>query len=74
MGSSEPTESTPDGDDGHRTPRWVKGFIIAAIVAFALVAIALAAGGDHGPARHLPDGGEGTVQTPEGHTPPLDHG
>ena len=40
------------------TPRWVKLLGIAALVVVLLVIIAmLAAGGQHGPGRHLPSGG-----------------
>jgi hypothetical protein len=50
------------------TPRWVKLFgIIAAVLVVAIVILALA-GGDHGPSRHVPGGGN-----PGGHTPPVQH-
>lgn len=75
MDSPQPTEPTPGGDDEHRTPRWVKGFIIAAVAVVVLVVVVLAIGGDgHGPSRHLPGGDDETTQTPGGHTPPVDHG
>ena len=46
------------------TPRWVKLLGTAALVVVLLVIIAmLAAGGQHGPGRHLPSGGAGG-QTP----------
>jgi len=52
----------------HSTPRWVKvSGIIAAVVMVAIVILALAGGGEHGPARHLPGGDNG------GHTPPVQH-
>jgi hypothetical protein len=48
------------------TPRWVKVFGIAVIVLVLLVAVMMvAAGGDHGPGRHVPSGGAGV------HTPPV---
>ena len=51
-----------------RTPRWVKVFgIIGAVVVVALV-ILLIAGGEHGPGRHLPGGGNS-----RGHTSPVLH-
>ena len=69
-------------DSGPRTtPRWVKVFVIVAIVVVVLgVAIFLLSGGQHGPGRHLPGGGGS--DTPPGatengdHTPPpgIDHG
>lgn len=63
-----------DGDE-HRMPRWVKGFIIAAVAAVVVIVAALAIGdGAHGPSRHLPDGDQDTTPTPERHTPPVDHG
>lgn len=74
MDTPQPTEQTPDGDGDHRMPRWVRGFIIAAVAAVLLAVAVLAIGGSgHGPSRHLP-GGEETTRTPEGHTPPFDHG
>ena len=63
-------------DDGPRLrpaspparPRWVRVFgIIAAVVVVAFV-ILLIAGGDHGPNRHSPGGGN-----PGGHTAPVQH-
>jgi len=74
MDTPQPTEPDP-GDDGHPIPRWVKGFIIAAVAAVVLVVVVLAIGsGGHGPSRHLPGGDQKTTDTPEGHTPPVDHG
>lgn len=56
-------------------PRWVKGFIIATVAAAVLVVVALLVGiGGHGPSRHSPSSGTGTIEAPEGHTPPVDHG
>jgi hypothetical protein len=50
------------------TPRWVKVFGIIAIVVIVLILVMLIAGGEHGPSRHQPGGGN-----PEGHTPPVRH-
>ncbi len=60
------TDTTPHAKPPPR-PRWVK---VSAIVAAAVVAllIALALAGGHGPARHLPGGGDRGA-----HTPPVDH-
>lgn len=50
------------------TPRWVKvSAIVAAVVVVVVVVVALIAGGEHGPARHLPGGND------RGHTPPVQH-
>lgn len=78
----EPNRPHPGGPDGdpsdlqeHRMPGWVKGFIIVAGIAVAvLVVLALVLGGDHGPGRHGPGGGNARVEAPAGHTPPVDHG
>ena len=48
-------------------PGWVKVFGIIAAVIVVIVVIAALVGG-HGPARHLPGGGD-----PGGHTPPVEH-
>lgn len=67
-------EPTPPGGEEHRMPRWVKGFVVVALAA-ALIVVALVVGtGGHGPARHLPGSIEGTTQTPEEHSPPVNHG
>ena len=63
------------------TPRWVKIFVIVAIVVVVVgVAVFLLSGGQHGPGRHVPGGSEGSPP-PEatedgGHSPPpgIDHG
>jgi hypothetical protein len=50
-------------------PPWVKAFgLIALVVAVLVVLMIVAGGGEHGPSRHLPGGGN-----PEGHTPPVQH-
>jgi hypothetical protein len=72
--ATTPTEPNSGGDDGHRMPRWVKGFIVAAVAAVLLVVVVLlVSGSGHGPSRHLP-GGEPTSQLRAGHTPPVDRG
>lgn len=64
----------PGGGDEHQMPRWVKGFIIAAVAVVLLVVVVLAiSSGEHSPSRHLPGGDEETTQTSEGHAPPGDH-
>lgn len=49
------------------TPRpvWVKLFFIVVLVVVVVVVVMAIAGGDHGPGRHLPGGGD--------HTPPTEH-
>ena len=60
----ESTTSTPPG-----TPRWVKvSGIIIAIVILLFVIMLFVGGGNHGPGRHLPSGGDG------GYTAPIAHG
>ena len=50
-------------------PKWVKFFVIGAVAVVALIiAIAIVSGGEHGPGRHLPGGGN-----PGNHTPPVEH-
>jgi hypothetical protein len=57
----------PDRPSPPSTPRWVKLFgIIAAVVVVVAIVVAALAGGEHGPSRHLPEGGN-----PGGHTPPV---
>jgi len=49
------THETPKTDG---TPRWVKVFVIAALVLVGLVVILLVTGtGNHGPGRHTSGGG-----------------
>lgn len=43
-------------DQPPSTPRWVKVFGIIGVVLALLFGIIKLAGGDHGPARHLPSG------------------
>jgi len=45
----------------YSTPRWVKVFVIVALVLVLLVVFVLVSGigGDHGPGRHIPFGGAG---------------
>lgn len=50
-------------------PAWVKAAMIATAVVIAIgVALAIFAGGDHGPGRHVPGGDHGS-----GHKPPVQH-
>ena len=38
----------------HRTPRWVKVFVVVgALVALVVVAVVVFGGGEHGPGRHM---------------------
>jgi len=48
------TQRSPDS-----TPRWVKVFVIIALVLvlLAVVVLVTGVGGDHGPGRHMPSGG-----------------
>lgn len=46
----------------YSTPRWVKVFVISAIVLVLLVVITmLIISGDHDPGRHTPSGGAGDM-------------
>ena len=60
----------PDRGSPPSTPRWVKVFVIIALVLVLLVVIMMftGVGGDHGPGRHIPSGDAG------GSTPPIEHG
>ena len=62
--SPEPTDraGTPPGDELTSMPRWVKAFVVIAIVVVVLLLVRVLAGGDHGPARHVgvPGGLTGT--------------
>jgi hypothetical protein len=64
MADSPPNDSGrgprvgPDRTSPPGTPRWVKLFgIIAAVVVVVVIVILALAGGEHGPGRHLRDGG-----------------
>lgn len=60
---SDPAQSQPPG-----RPTWVKTLVIAAAVLVAIVVVvAIVSGGEHGPGRHVPGGGNGN------HTPPIEH-
>lgn len=52
----EPVRGSPTG-----TPRWVKAFVIIALIVVLVVVVALATGfgGPHGPRRHIPSGDAG---------------
>ena len=52
-----PPDLRPD-DRAPAMPRWVKTFVIVALVLAVLVVIALLAGG-HGPSRHMSSGAVG---------------
>ncbi|MBW3602093.1 MAG: hypothetical protein KY434_05270 [Actinobacteria bacterium] len=55
-------------------PGWVKGFILAGILAAVLLIVTFVAGGGHGPSRHL-SGGAGTgAAAVAGQLLPADHG
>lgn len=68
--ANERPDHSPPGDGGHRMPRWVRGFLIAALVVVVLGVMALAFGGDHGPSRHFADNTAPT-DTPPGQAPPA---
>lgn len=58
---AEQTESGPHGRGGASSaggvPRWVKvSAVVAVVVVLFLGVMALVAGGDHGPGRHVPSG------------------
>jgi hypothetical protein len=61
------THLEPDRGSAAGTPRWVKVFGIVVALVLLVVIVMVAAGGSHGPDRHLPSGGAG------GPTPPLAH-
>jgi hypothetical protein len=45
------------------TPRWVKlSGIVALVLVLVMVIVLLASGGDHGPGRHMPSGGDGDAR------------
>ncbi|MGH2753356.1 MAG: hypothetical protein ACRDLB_02885 [Actinomycetota bacterium] len=46
-------------------PGWVKVSIIVVLVVVAVVIVMAIAGGEHGPGRHFPGGGD--------HTAPVEH-
>lgn len=61
---SDPAPVQPPG-----RPKWVKVFVVVAVVVVALiVVIAVVSGGEHGPGRHFPGGGDRG-----NHTPPVEH-
>lgn len=45
-------------------PTWVKLLLVVVLVVIAVVIVMALSGGEHGPGRHLPGGGDG-------HTPPV---
>jgi hypothetical protein len=61
-------ESRPDDPRPPTRPTWVKVFLVVATVIVVVVVVLAIAGGEHGPSRHLPGGGN-----PAGHTLPVEH-
>ncbi len=55
------------GDERQPPPRpvWVKALLIAVLVVVAIMVVNALTGGEHGPGRHFPGGGD--------HTPPVEH-
>lgn len=47
-------------------PVWVKVSLVVVLVIAAAVVVMAIVGGNHGPGRHSPGGGDG-------HTPPVEH-
>jgi hypothetical protein len=65
--AAEETDSNPGRTSAAAaypgTPRWVKlGGIIAVVVILLVVLIMAIAGGEHGPARHIPSGSGAALQ------------
>lgn len=58
-GAGHSRGSTPSPPAYPGMPRWVKVSAIVVLALILLFAIALLAGGNHGPGRHLPSGGAG---------------
>jgi preprotein translocase subunit SecG len=56
--------SVPDRGTATGMPRWVKVFLIIAVVLALVVGILLLTG--HGPGRHIPGGGNGGHSSPAG--------
>jgi hypothetical protein len=47
-----------ESGDGHPgMPRWVKFFVLGALVLLVLVVVLVLSGGQHGPAQHTPSVG-----------------
>ena len=55
------TQGEPNRGSPPSTPRWVKVFIIVALVLVLLLVIIMftGIGGEHGPGRHMPSGDAG---------------
>jgi len=68
--SSVPQSATPP-----RSPRWVKVFVIVAVVFVVLLIVVKLVGGDaHGPSRHggdAPPSTSASTSTPTPHSAPL---
>ena len=71
------THEGPDRGSPPSTPRWVKVFVIIALILVLLFVIILVTGigGEHGPGRHIPS--SDAVGTPSGdlgsYTPSIEH-
>ncbi|MDO2933470.1 hypothetical protein Q2T94_03990 [Paeniglutamicibacter sulfureus] len=54
-GSHPPDTSSgrPPRGPAPKTPRWVKVFVVIALVLVAFLVIGLLSGGEHGPGRHF---------------------
>ncbi len=60
--------------DDHRTPRWVRAFMVVGLVLVVVFIGLKLAGGDHGPGRHSPGGDTPPSVTKDGgHRPPFPH-
>ncbi len=46
-------------------PMWVKVSLVVVLLVVVVVVVKALAGGEHGPGRHLPGGGD--------HSPPVEH-
>ena len=70
----QPTRATSRTADPPPDPRpkWVWGFVVAAVLA-GIIAAAAAGGGPHGPARHQPETGPIVTDPPADHQAPRDH-
>jgi hypothetical protein len=66
--AGDDTRVRPDRGSPPSTPRWVKVFVIIALVLVLLFVVLMftGIGGEHGPGRHIPSGDVG------GDTPPIE--
>lgn len=66
------TESDIDPAAPPARPRWVKVFVVLALIAAVLLVAGLVfGGGDHSPRRHFDDSGDESPSTP--HSIPTEH-